>query len=82
MIMVNINNPVKVKMTKEGKAILRDRFYSKGLYKFIDFKYPEEDKNGFVTMPLWDVMNTFGEYLYLGSTIQPIETSIIILEKE
>jgi hypothetical protein len=77
---LNINSYVRIKLTTFGIEKLKEnheRLYKQfpSIGKFIP---PKVDKDGFYQMQLWEVMNTFGKYLYNGSTDLPFEMNIQI----
>lgn len=83
----NINYNVKVKLTDYGVSILKQRHYDldqsirahggKGLGEFKD----RRDKEGYQTFQMWSLMETFGEYMSIGSPLV-FETEIIIMKGE
>ena len=70
MIEFNINNYVKIKLTTDGREILR----KKGL----DFYIDKEDQYGWSKWQLWNLLQTFGEHIFLGCDL-PFESNIKIL---
>lgn len=81
---LNINNYVRIKLTKFGieklkknHEDLRKKFPTVG-----EFTPPKVDKDGFCEMQLWEVMNIFGEDLFNGSINLPFETNIQIDEAQ
>ena len=83
-IKVNLNEPVKFKLTDKGKDIYYHRFdelNDRAGYEMIKPSYPKEDKDDYTTMQLWSFMNLYGPYMKLGygdQVIKPLE--IILLE--
>lgn len=77
----NIHNPVKVKLTETGIAIMREK-YNKLPNTFKDNhsfnSYINRDVDGYSTFQLGALMSTFGEHLHLGSLL-PFEREIIII---
>lgn len=72
----NMNNDVKVKLTDYGKQILADKFSNiPGIDVNKILNYIKVDSNGYYEFQLWDLMSTFGEYLYNGCKL-PFETNI------
>ncbi len=65
---LNINLPVKVKLTRWGEDYLAKRG--------IDFQVPDEE--GYSTLPLKDVMEVFGRFLISGQTVMAFEDEIVI----
>lgn len=81
---LNINNYVRIKLTKFGfeklkknHEDLRKKFPTVG-----EFTPPKVDEDGFCKMQLWQVMNIFGEDLFSGSINLPFETNIQIDEAQ
>lgn len=83
---ININDMVRFKPTEIARQIYaRKRYYLlKKLIAIgkldIDSCLLQTDANGFVKMPLWEVMNLFGEYCYNGTVTHPILNNELILE--
>lgn len=85
----NINNNVKVKLTDFGRKVHRENHNK--IFEFIpanctynyynDFYKPLEDKNGWSTWQLWELMQIFGPYFFNGGEV-PFETEIEIIERE
>ena len=69
----NINEQIKVKLTKYGQKILAET------NKTMIFN---PDKNGYYNFSLWKFAHIFGEHLYNGQMKQPIENNKIIMEFE
>ena len=80
-ISININNKIKVKLTRFGKSILdKEVCRLKQVSEAPDNYTPyETDDNGYTEFQLWQVMNIFGDYLYNGA-IQVIEHNEILVE--
>jgi hypothetical protein len=78
----NINDNVKVKLTKHGKCVYDN--YLKALRcqpQQIKHLRIKEDKNGYSTWQLWYLMRIFGEHIYNGC--DPLfETTILIDNKD
>lgn len=78
MITINVNDLVRVKLTNEGRAILRHRKKIMTI-KYYDlsglFDLPEEDSNGWSEWKLRDLMVTFNDSI-LSSFSIPFETEI------
>ena len=74
---LNLNSYVRIKLTEFGLKELKKKNPSIG-----EFIPPKTDKDGFCQMQLWDVMNTFGKYLYNGSPNIPFELTIQIDEAQ
>jgi len=72
----NIGDCVNIKLTEEGIAILKSRYETLG-----GFEPPEVDENGYTQMPLWEVMQIFGNYMYNSNPQLPFEMNIAISEK-
>ena len=76
---INLNEKVKVKLTKSSHEWLRAE-HTRMKYPF-EFKLPELDKDGYSTFQLWDLMNRFGEITFLGCD-SPFQDNIIIVGKD
>lgn len=70
----NINNKVRVRLTPKGKRVLAEKY--KGLRPGYP---PKEDAAGWSEWQLWDLMQTFGECIFLGCDM-PFEGTIEIDE--
>lgn len=66
----NVNNYVKVKLTKRGKEIMEEE----GV-----MSKPKPDAEGFSKFQMWELMQIFGNYVYNGCEI-PFEMEIEIME--
>lgn len=83
MAMFNVNRDVLVKLTDEGRKILREQHTE--LYRHANLKgisTPEylpkkEDADGWSKWQLWELMQAFGAHLYNGCKV-PFETTIQI----
>ena len=77
-IKININDFIKVKLTKLGKEIYYHRVdgvnekYGRKVFKP---RYPKEDENGYTDFQLWDFMQLYGPHMGVGypNVIDPIE---------
>ena len=86
----NINSYVGIKLTKTGIAILK-RNHEDLLKAYADnpevlkllgpFQVPEVDDNGYTYMQLWQVMTTFGKYMYNGNPNLPFRVIIQIADE-
>lgn len=78
----NINDSVKVKLNDRGREILKQQhellFKDIPRYKFTP---PREDAEGWSKWQMWDLMQTFGPHISLGSKV-PFETEIEIVTME
>lgn len=82
---LNVNNYVRIKLTKFGFEKLKKNHEDlRKRYPTIIGEYtpPKVDEDGFCEMQLWEVMNTFGEDLFNGSINLPFETNIQIDEAQ
>lgn len=80
-IHTNIHNPVKVKLTETGIALMQEKYDKlpntfKDNHSFND--YINLDADGYSTFQLGALMSIFGEHLHLGAPL-PFESEIIIL---
>ena len=77
-IRINLNEPIKVKLTQLGKDIYYHRFDSLNRAIGEDIckpSYPVEDEDGYTEFQLWYFMNLYGNFIDIGSSdvIDPIE---------
>lgn len=83
---LNINSKVRIKLTSFGIEILRKQHEERHRsYPFAfpaSFTPPAVNEDGFCEMQLWEVMNTFGEFLYNGAPNLPFETNIQIDDEQ
>lgn len=68
----NVNNQVKVKLTKKGQEILDARYSKWDLINQIT-----ADDKGYTSFQMHDLMATFGEYMILGYEV-PFDAQILI----
>ena len=80
---LNLRSEVKVKLTEKGIQILKELHedISKLAPGVGDFELPYVDDEGYTTWPLWNLMHTFGKYMYIGESMLPFEENIRIPEK-
>lgn len=69
----NLNYNVKIKITEAGHKHLEKYF---GKYGMV-YRKQKVDEYGFTEMQLWDVMQMFGEAIYLGCN-PPFETTMYL----
>lgn len=65
----NVNDEVKVRLTKRGKTIHRQQ-YESSMSAFLDkypYEPPKEDAQGWSNWQLWKLMQEFGQHTYNGS---------------
>lgn len=72
----NVNNQVKVKLTKRGQEILDARY---ARFDLVNTRKP--DKDGYISFQMHDLMNTFGQHMSLGYEV-PFDTEILIQVSE
>ena len=81
----NINGYVKVRLTPNGKAILRQNYDRDTALidpeYVVPFALPAEDGNGWSTWQLWVLMETFGPSISIGMN-PPFETYIEIVTRD
>ena len=81
----NINETVKVRLTKFGKELHKkqweDFWSSIGRLDEFPYVHPKEDENGYVEFQLWSLMQQFGDYCSLSKEL-PFETVILTDEKD
>ncbi len=80
----NINENVKVKLTDYGREELlkssenfRKMFPQVKLEYKLEYKLPKEDKDGYSTWQLWDLMHQLGHLCIMGCK-PPFETTMKI----
>lgn len=72
-IPINLNEKVKVKLTKLGKEVYQKQYDDMNEILVGMGARPLEptdlasDKEGYVEFQLWDLMKIFGEFMYLGA---------------
>ena len=82
---INLNEPVKVKLTDYGISIYYHRFdainYKAGR-TVCEPSCPKVDKDGYTEFQLWDFMNIYVSYMEMGepNVIYPLD--IIFQEKD
>lgn len=78
---VNMNNTCKVELTEYGSAVIKkyvDRMYTANLIAtFYKSRFDEENR---FTTSLWDLMNIFGDSIYLGGETPFKDNVIEIIE--
>ena len=77
-IRINLNEPIKVKLTDWGKEIYYhqyDRVNQIVGRNICKPRFPKEDKNGYTEFQLWCFMELYGEHMRvtLPSVIEPLE---------
>lgn len=83
-VRINLNEPVKFKLTDKGKEIYYHQYdeFNKGVLNRgcvrakIKPHFPREDAEGYTVMQLWKFMNLYGPYMTIGSgeeVIKPLE---------
>lgn len=81
-IKFNINQYVLVKLTEDGKKILREDHYEfwrkVGRQPPYQYSEPKEDSEGYSKFQLWDLMSKLGPYCTLGFKL-PFDTEIIFI---
>ena len=79
----NVNETVKVRLTKYGKQMLEkdwNEFWSSiGRLEQFPYEPRKEDENGYVEFQLWSLMEQLGKYCSPGPQL-PFETTILIDE--
>lgn len=65
-IRINLNEPIKVRLTEWGKEIYCRQY---------DSKFPKEDENGYTEFQLWCFMELYGEHMgmIMPNVIEPLE---------
>lgn len=77
-IRINLNEPIKVKLTDWGKEIYYhqyDRTNQIAGREICKPKFPKEDENGYTEFQLWCFIELYGEYMgmTLPNVIEPLE---------
>ena len=77
-IRINLNEPIKVKLTDWGKEIYYhqyDRTNQIARREICKPRFPKEDENGYTEFQLWCFMELYGEYIgmTLPNVIEPLE---------
>lgn len=72
---ININDTVRVKLTDNGREILRKNHEDLKRYfpSISDFKI--EEKDGWYSSQLWELFQDFGPHISIGKML-PFETEI------
>ena len=86
-VKINLNEPVKFKLTDYGKDIYYHKFDELNELikqcggKPIEPTMPEVDEEGYTKMQLWYFMNIYGKHMEMGckNVVEPLE---IIYETE
>ena len=83
-IRINLNEPIKVKLTNWGKEIYYHQYDKTNQIAGREIckpKFPKEDENGYTRFQLWCFIELYGEYMgmALPNVIEPLE---IVYEKE
>lgn len=77
-IQINLNEPIKVKLTDWGKEIYYhqyDRINQIAGREICKPKFPKEDENGYTEFQLWYFMELYGEHMGMTqpNVIEPLE---------
>ncbi|WEZ09567.1 hypothetical protein P5663_06900 [Priestia flexa] len=82
-VKVNFNEIVKVRLTKFGIDILKSRhmelnnlIQKRGGKGLEEFKLKIDD-DGYSSFQIWELMSTFGEYMYMSSEL-PFKADMVI----
>lgn len=87
MISLNVNSHIKVKLTKYGIEAY-ERYIKNALPCSLvlvgKFFIPPAriDEEGYTKFQLWEFMQIFGEYFYMGNTHQVIEPLEIYIDDQ
>lgn len=69
---VNFNDPVKVRLTPSGRAVLMDQhneldqYLRKRGHKGLEQFRCSVDEEGYSTFQIWQLMQTFGPHMVMG----------------
>jgi hypothetical protein len=81
----NMNNRVKVKLTDKGKTIFSelDKKVDKHIVDIIGQNVYSSriSEKGYVVMQMWEFIEVFGQYMYLGVDL-PVEMDIILRSED
>lgn len=68
---INLNDWIKIKLTPYGEDVYRI-FYCRLKLEPLPLR---KDKDGYVSFQLWDFIQIFGSYIYMGNknVIEPLE---------
>ena len=77
-IRINLNEPIKVKLTEWGKEIYYHQYDSVNRIAGREIckpKFPKEDENGYTEFQLWCFIELYGEHMgmTLPNVIEPLE---------
>lgn len=77
-IRINLNEPIKVKLTDWGKEIYYhqyDRVNQIAGREICKPKFPKEDENGYTEFQVWCFMELYGEHMgmTMPNVIEPLE---------
>jgi hypothetical protein len=78
IIRINLNEPIKVKLTDWGKEIYYhqyDRINQIAGRKIYEPRFPKEDENGYTEFQLWCFIELYGEHMgmTMPNVIEPLE---------
>jgi hypothetical protein len=73
-MIININDVVRVRLTKHGLFLLES--LHNGTDDIDEYAPPDIDEEGYTEFQLWELMATFGSYMYAGCHL-PFETNIL-----
>lgn len=80
-IKFNVNDKVRVKLTKTGVSMLRFNHTKRYLSSREADKHWEEpkvDAEGYTEFHMWELMNEFGDLMYNGQGNMPFETEMVL----
>ena len=77
-IRINLNEPIKVKLTDWGKEIYYhqyDRINQIAGRKIYEPRFPKEDESGYTEFQLWCFIELYGEHMgmTMPNVIEPLE---------
>ena len=77
-IRINLNEPIKVKLTDRGKEIYYHQYDMTNQIAGREIckpRFPKEDENGYTEFQLWCFMELYGEHMgmTLPNVIEPLE---------
>ena len=82
MVSINCNTEVIVKLTPYGRQVWIDWHTQLGLnYKEYEFNFKKGTKYTLI-IPIWELMNIFGKYMYMGNPDVPFVNNEIKMYKD
>jgi len=78
LMKINLNETIKVKLTPYGQDIYYHHMDNYDDFPNLHRDFKETDENGYSSFQLWDFMNIYGKYFFMGcrktnNVIDPLE---------